>query len=81
MCRDFGTSLTGVALRWCVSLPAKSIGSFVELRNAFILKFVNDREVARYLNHPYEILGNAASCYETTLNKKEPVRSAAIPKL
>lgn len=54
MCKGFRTNLTGLTLRCCISLSTKSIRSLAELSNAFILKFANDCEEARYLNHPYK---------------------------
>ncbi|XP_074299644.1 uncharacterized protein LOC141630788 [Silene latifolia] len=48
MCKEFGSTLSGLALRWLVSLSSMSISTFVDLVNTFTQQFASSRKPQKH---------------------------------
>nr|XP_017245120.1 PREDICTED: uncharacterized protein LOC108216789 [Daucus carota subsp. sativus] len=64
MCKGFGSTLTGPALQWYVSLPNGSIGTFADLVDAFNLQFASSRVFEK----------TTSDLYKITQRYREPLR-------
>ncbi|XP_074288279.1 uncharacterized protein LOC141613445 [Silene latifolia] len=70
MCKGFGSTLSGAALQWFVSLPNRSISSFADLVNAFTQKFSSSRRTLKQPSDLYRIvqeIGELIKDYVTRL--------------
>nr|XP_017250644.1 PREDICTED: uncharacterized protein LOC108221266 [Daucus carota subsp. sativus] len=56
MCKGFGSTLTGPALQWYVSLPNGSIETFADLVDAFNLQFASSRVFEKTTSDLYKIV-------------------------
>ncbi|XP_074297192.1 uncharacterized protein LOC141627889 [Silene latifolia] len=56
MCKGFGSTLSGPALRWFVSLPNRSISTFSDLVNAFTQQFASSRKPQKHEGDLYKIV-------------------------
>ncbi|XP_074315390.1 uncharacterized protein LOC141651584 [Silene latifolia] len=56
MCKGFGSTLSGAALRWFVNLPNKSISSFAGLVNVFNQQFVSSYKPEKLSSDLYRII-------------------------
>ncbi|XP_013608316.1 PREDICTED: uncharacterized protein LOC106315092 [Brassica oleracea var. oleracea] len=56
MCKGFGSTLIGPALKWYINLPIGSISSFATLSDGFVEQFVSSRNLEKTLDSLYEIL-------------------------
>ncbi|XP_074271217.1 uncharacterized protein LOC141595143 [Silene latifolia] len=59
MCKGFGSTLTGPALRWFVGLPNRSISTFVDLVNAFTQQFASSQIPQKHAGELYRIVQGA----------------------
>ncbi|XP_074313903.1 uncharacterized protein LOC141649104 [Silene latifolia] len=74
MCKGFGSTLSGAALQWFVSLPNKSISSFVDLVNAFNQQFASSRRTPKQPSDLYRIvqeIGESIKDYVTRVNTEK----------
>ncbi|XP_074305040.1 uncharacterized protein LOC141639966 [Silene latifolia] len=74
MCKGFGSTLSGAALKWFVSLPNKFISSFAELVNAFNQKFESIRRTPKQPSDLYRIvqeIGESIKDYVTRFNTEK----------
>ncbi|XP_074265914.1 uncharacterized protein LOC141588367 [Silene latifolia] len=74
MCKEFGSTLTGPALRWFVSLPNRSISTFAELVNAFTQQFASSRKPQKHAGDLYRIVQGAGETieeYNTRFNNEK----------
>ncbi|KAF2590686.1 hypothetical protein F2Q70_00038799 [Brassica cretica] len=60
MCKGFGSTLTGSALQWYISLPSRSIASFAILSDKFVEQFASSRDLEKTSDGQYEILQHRA---------------------
>ena len=56
MCKGFGSTLTGPALQWFVSLQNGTIASFVDLVDAFNLQFASSRRFEKTTSDLYRVI-------------------------
>ncbi|XP_074301189.1 uncharacterized protein LOC141632547 [Silene latifolia] len=56
MCKRFGSTLSGSALRWLVSLPNRSISTFTDLVNAFTQQFARSQKPQKHAGDLYRIV-------------------------
>jgi len=78
MCKGFGSTLSGAALQWFVSLPNKSIATFADLVNAFAQQFASSRKPEKQSSDMYRItqdFGETITEYMTRFN----IEKVAIP--
>ena len=54
-CKSFGTTLIGLALKWLISLPRGSIGSYGELVNLFLAQFASNRKIEKNCNNLFHV--------------------------
>ncbi|XP_074318377.1 uncharacterized protein LOC141655184 [Silene latifolia] len=76
MCKGFGSTLSGPALRWFVSLPNKSISTFADLVNAFTQQFASSRKPHKHAGDLYRIVQGAGETigeYNTRFNNEKVV--------
>ncbi|XP_074267024.1 uncharacterized protein LOC141590325 [Silene latifolia] len=82
MCKGFGSTLSGAALQWFVSLPNKSISSFTDLVNAFNQQFPRSRRTPKQPSDLYRIvqeIGESIKDYVTRFNtEKVAIRDCDI---
>ncbi|XP_074299709.1 uncharacterized protein LOC141630861 [Silene latifolia] len=74
MCKGFGSTLSGAALQWFVSLPNKSISPFVDLVNAFNQQFASSRRILKQPSDLHRIvqeIGESIKDYVTIFNRKK----------
>ncbi|XP_074266799.1 uncharacterized protein LOC141590086 [Silene latifolia] len=74
MCKGFGSTLSGRALRWFVSLPNRSISTFADLVNAFIQQFASSRKPQKHAGDLYRIVQGAGETigeYNTRFNNEK----------
>ncbi|XP_074318517.1 uncharacterized protein LOC141655330 [Silene latifolia] len=74
MCKGFGSTLSGAALQWFVSLPNKSISSFADLVNAFNQQFASSRRTLKQPSDLYRIvqeIGESIKDYVTRFNTEK----------
>ncbi|XP_038688732.1 uncharacterized protein LOC119987897 [Tripterygium wilfordii] len=55
MCKGFGSTLTGPALRWYINLPNGSIASFEKLIEAFMVQFSSSRKIHKCSDDLYRL--------------------------
>nr|XP_043612739.1 uncharacterized protein LOC122584746 [Erigeron canadensis] len=55
LCRSFGSTLSGSALKWLQSLPPRSINSFADLTNLFYSQFSCSRTFEKLIDDLYKI--------------------------
>ncbi|XP_074277939.1 uncharacterized protein LOC141601544 [Silene latifolia] len=79
MCKGFGSTLSGAALQWFVSLPNKSIACFADLVNAFHQRFAGHRKTEKANQRPDRIVQGPDETTRDFLNRfnREKV---AIPR-
>ncbi|XP_074314385.1 uncharacterized protein LOC141649598 [Silene latifolia] len=79
MCKGFGSTLSGAALQWFVSLPNKSITCFADLVNAFHQQFASSRRPEKQTSDLYRIVQGPEEATRDFLNRfnREKV---AIPR-
>lgn len=65
MCRGFGMSLIGPALKWYMSIPVKSISTFTELHDLFVSQFASSKRLEK----------TAADLYRLHIKWGETLRS------
>ena len=53
MCKCFGATLEGPALRWFLGLPRGSVESFANLIDLFKVQFISSRRLEKYSNDLY----------------------------
>ncbi|XP_074306089.1 uncharacterized protein LOC141641318 [Silene latifolia] len=76
MCKGFGSTLSGPALRWLVSLPNRSISTFADLVNAFTQQFASSRKPQKHAGDLYRIVQGANETigeYNTRFNNEKVV--------
>ncbi|XP_074298380.1 uncharacterized protein LOC141629251 [Silene latifolia] len=76
MCKGFGSTLSGAALQWFVSLPNKSITSFTDLVNVFNQQFARSRNPEKQTSDLYRIIQGfeESTCdYLNRFNKEKVV--------
>nr|XP_043619741.1 uncharacterized protein LOC122591543 [Erigeron canadensis] len=56
LCRSFGSTLSGSALKWLQSLPPLSINSFADLTNLFYSQFSCSRTFEKLIDDLYKII-------------------------
>nr|XP_043630041.1 uncharacterized protein LOC122601339 [Erigeron canadensis] len=56
LCRSFGSTLSGSALKWLQSLPPLSINSFADLTNLFYSQFSRSRTFEKVTDDLYKII-------------------------
>ncbi|XP_074298975.1 uncharacterized protein LOC141629965 [Silene latifolia] len=56
MCKWFGSTLSGPALRWLVSLPNRSIATSADLVNAFTQRFASSQKPQKHAGDLYRIV-------------------------
>ena len=71
MCKGFGMSLTGPALKWFTKLPVRSISSFAQLQEQFTQQFSSSRRMQKtsadlYRMHMYR--GETTRSWVTRFN-------------
>ncbi|XP_074297785.1 uncharacterized protein LOC141628558 [Silene latifolia] len=74
MCKGFGSTLSRPALRWLVSLPNRSISTFVDLVNAFTQQFASSRKPQKHAGDLYRIVHGASETigeYNTRFNNEK----------
>ncbi|XP_074300161.1 uncharacterized protein LOC141631382 [Silene latifolia] len=74
MCKGFGSTLSGPALRWFVSLPNRSIFTFADLINAFTQQFASSRKPQKHAGDLYKIVQGASETigeYNTRFNNEK----------
>ncbi|XP_074283430.1 uncharacterized protein LOC141607980 [Silene latifolia] len=74
MCKGFGSTLSGPALRWLVSLSNRSISTFVDLVNAFTQQFASSRKPQKHAGDLYRIVQVANETigeYNTRFNNEK----------
>ncbi|XP_074305824.1 uncharacterized protein LOC141641046 [Silene latifolia] len=74
MCKRFGSTLTGPALRWFVGLPNRSISTFADLVNAFTQQFASSRKPQKHAGDLYRIVQGAGKTigeYNTRFNNEK----------
>ncbi|XP_074277904.1 uncharacterized protein LOC141601514 [Silene latifolia] len=59
MCKGFGSTLSGPALRWLGSLLNRSISTFDDLVNAFTQQFASSRKPQKHAGDLYRIVQGA----------------------
>ncbi|XP_074363187.1 uncharacterized protein LOC141703626 [Apium graveolens] len=64
MCKGFSSTLTGPALQWFIGLPNGSIGTFVNLVDAFNTQYANSRVFEK----------TTSDLYKITQRYREPLR-------
>ena len=83
MCKGFGSTLTGPALQWFVSLQNGTITSFADLVDAFNLQFASSRRFEKttsYLYHVVQKLREPLRDYLSRFNKeKVTITNCDIP--
>ncbi|XP_074314745.1 uncharacterized protein LOC141649981 [Silene latifolia] len=79
MCKGFGSTLSGAALQWFVSLPNRSITCFADLVNAFHQQFASSRRTEKQTSDLYRIVQGPEEATRDFLNRfnREKV---AIPR-
>ncbi|XP_074270742.1 uncharacterized protein LOC141594636 [Silene latifolia] len=79
MCKGFGSTLSGAALQWFVSLPNRSITCFADLVNAFHQQFASSRRPEKQTSDLYRIVQGPEEATRDFLNRfnREKV---AIPR-
>src|SRR5437667_7902911 len=55
MCKAFGSSLVGPALRWYTSLPNNSISSFAQLTDTFMGQYSTSRKLEKQSDDLYRV--------------------------
>ncbi|XP_038681007.1 uncharacterized protein LOC119981940 [Tripterygium wilfordii] len=55
MCKGFGSTLTGPALRWYINLPNGSIASFEKLIETFMVRFSSSRKIHKCSDDLYRL--------------------------
>ena len=60
MCKGFGMSLTGPAMKWFIKLSVRSISSFAQLQEQFTQQFSSSRRMQKtsadlYQMHMYQV--------------------------
>ncbi|XP_038704656.1 uncharacterized protein LOC120014086 [Tripterygium wilfordii] len=55
MCKGFGSTLTGPALRWYINLPNGSIASFEKLIETFMVQFSSSRKIHKCSDDLYRL--------------------------
>ncbi|XP_038693839.1 uncharacterized protein LOC119991567 [Tripterygium wilfordii] len=55
MCKGFGSTLTGPALRWYINLPNGSIASFEKLVETFMVQFSSSRKIHKCSDDLYRL--------------------------
>nr|XP_043633418.1 uncharacterized protein LOC122604605 [Erigeron canadensis] len=80
LCKGFGATLSGAALKWLLNLPTGSITSFVHLVNQFNLQFSCSRLFEKITSDLYQVTQRNNESLKEFLNRftKE---SLHIPKL
>ncbi|XP_074302956.1 uncharacterized protein LOC141637296 [Silene latifolia] len=82
MCKGFGSTLSGPALRWLVNLPNRSISIFADLVNAFTQQFASSRKQQKHAGDLYRIVQGANEIigeYNTRFyNEKVAVRECDV---
>ncbi|XP_074315494.1 uncharacterized protein LOC141651694 [Silene latifolia] len=74
MCKGFGSTLSGPALRWLVSLPNRSISTFANQVNAFTQQFASSRKPQKHAGDLYRIVQGASKTigeYNTRFNNEK----------
>ncbi|XP_074317352.1 uncharacterized protein LOC141653475 [Silene latifolia] len=74
ICKGFGSTLSGPALRWFVSLPNSSISTFADLVNAFTQQFASSRKPQKHAGDLYRIVlgaGETIGEYNTRFNNEK----------
>ncbi|XP_074283437.1 uncharacterized protein LOC141607985 [Silene latifolia] len=84
MCKGFGSTLSGPALRWLVSLLSRLISTFIDLVNAFTQQFASSRKPQKHAGDLYRIVQGASETireYNTRFNdEKVAVREYDVSK-
>ena len=65
MCKGFGMSLTGPAMKWFMKLPVRSISSFAQLQEQFTQQFSSSRRMQK----------TSADLYQMHMYRGETTRS------
>ena len=60
LCKGFGSTLIGPALKWYINLPSRSISSFAILSDKFVEQFASSRTLEKTSDGMYEILQHRA---------------------
>ncbi|XP_074299551.1 uncharacterized protein LOC141630679 [Silene latifolia] len=74
MCKGFGSTLSGPALRWFVSLPNRSISTFADLVNTFTQQFASSRKPQKHAGDLYRIVqgvGETIGEYNNKFNNEK----------
>ncbi|XP_074302128.1 uncharacterized protein LOC141633583 [Silene latifolia] len=69
MCKGFGSTLSGAALQWFVSLPNKSITCFADLVNTFHQQFASSRKPEKQTSDLYQIVQGSEESTRDFLNR------------
>jgi len=69
MCKRFGATLTGTALRWLINLKPKSIGSFAELVNQFTRQFASSRKMEKQTSDLYYAVQKTGETIRSYFNR------------
>jgi len=56
MCKGFGSTLKGPALRWMIGIPNGTIKSFAQLVNMFNMQFASSRIMEKHSNDLYKVI-------------------------
>ncbi|KAF3608501.1 hypothetical protein DY000_02050144 [Brassica cretica] len=56
ICKGFGSTLIGPALKWYINLPTRSISSFAGLSDKFVEQFASSRTLEKTSDSLYEVL-------------------------
>ena len=69
MCKGFGSTLSGPALTWFVSIPNGTWGSFADLVNSFNMQFASSRRHIRETSDLFRIFQEPDETIKSYLNR------------